>query len=142
MSNSIEAEDKSERSRREKTTFHVRSSGDDGDDEEERRRARRGRKSTASSVTDAVRIADDAWEEEDGERSSSSSSSSSGVSDGLSDFVGGVEEKEGREMVRFPTEWAYRLAVTKLTAKLKASKERLHGEEKAARSAGERADQV
>lgn len=102
------------------------------DDEEKRRRVRR---SAVSSVTDA-------WEEE-GRKAGSSSSSSSGVSGDLSDIVGGGEEEGERgDVARFPTEWAYRLAVTKLTAKLKASKERLRGEEKAARSAGERADQV
>lgn len=49
---------------------------------------------------------------------------------------------QGEDSVRLSSQWAYRLAVTKLTAQLKAAKERLRGEKEASRSAGERADQV
>ena len=51
-------------------------------------------------------------------------------------------KKNGAAGVGFSTEWAYRLAVTKLTAQLKAARERLRGEREASRSAGERAEQV
>lgn len=59
----------------------------------------------------------------------------------------GEQAGEGRQQggavgARFSTEWAYRLAVTKLTAQLKAARERLRGEKEASRLAGERADQV
>lgn len=43
---------------------------------------------------------------------------------------------------KFSTEWAYRLAVTKLTAQLRAARERLRGEKEASREAGERVEQV
>lgn len=49
---------------------------------------------------------------------------------------------DGGERQCLNTEWAYRLAITKLTAQLKAAKERLRGEKEACRSASERADQV
>ncbi|CAM9419477.1 unnamed protein product [Ectocarpus sp. 4 AP-2014] len=72
-------------------------------------------------------------------------------SDGDGSGVGGIggsqenfhaqEGGGGRTTARFSTEWAYRLAVTKLTAQLKAARERLHGEKEAARSAGERVEQ-
>lgn len=52
------------------------------------------------------------------------------------------EFPRGGETPHFSTEWAYRLAVTKLTAKLKAARERLRGEKEASRSAGVRAEQV
>jgi len=55
---------------------------------------------------------------------------------------GGREAGEGGTAARFSTEWAYRLAVTKLTAQLKATRERLRGEKEAAKSAGERAEQA
>ena len=48
----------------------------------------------------------------------------------------------GNAAARFSTEWAYRLAVTKLTAQLKSTRERLRGEKEAAKSAGERVEQV
>ncbi|CAB1119881.1 unnamed protein product [Ectocarpus sp. CCAP 1310/34] len=74
--------------------------------------------------------------------------SSDGDGSGVDGSSGSQEEFQtqegggGRTTARFSTEWAYRLAVTKLTAQLKAARERLHGEKEAARSAGERVEQL
>lgn len=56
--------------------------------------------------------------------------------------AGGGVGRQGETAAGFSTEWAYRLAVTKLTAQLKAARERLRGEKEASRLAGERAEQV
>eukprot|EP00752_Nemacystus_decipiens_P017818 g15975.t1 len=55
--------------------------------------------------------------------------------------VRGGRGERGEAGGGFSTEWAYRLAVTKLTAQLKAARERLRGEKEASRLAGERAEQ-
>ncbi|CAN0023801.1 unnamed protein product, partial [Hapterophycus canaliculatus] len=81
------------------------------------------------------------------------SSGGSGSSDGSQEKFyhhggGGGVAGEGRgergttaSSARFSTEWAYRLAVTKLTAQLRAARERLRGEKEASREAGERVEQ-
>ncbi|CAN0380089.1 unnamed protein product, partial [Ectocarpus fasciculatus] len=71
----------------------------------------------------------------------SSDGGSGGGSSGSQEEFQAQEGGGGRTTARFSTEWAYRLAVTKLTAQLKAARERLHGEKEAARSAGERVEQ-
>lgn len=61
------------------------------------------------------------------------------------DFVGARRGGSGTGAAAQPfsrTEWAYRLTVLKLTAQLKAARERLRGEKEASRLAGGRAEQV
>ncbi|CBJ30086.1 hypothetical protein Esi_0173_0036 [Ectocarpus siliculosus] len=72
---------------------------------------------------------------------SSDGDGSGGGSSGSQEDFQAQEGGGGRTTARFSTEWAYRLAVTKLTAQLKATRERLHGEKEAARSAGDRVEQ-
>ncbi|CAN0232211.1 unnamed protein product, partial [Ectocarpus sp. 8 AP-2014] len=72
---------------------------------------------------------------------SSDGDGSGGGSSGSQEDFQAQEGGGGRTTARFSTEWAYRLAVTKLTAQLKAARERLHGEKEAARSAGDRVEQ-
>lgn len=71
-------------------------------------------------------------------------SSDGGGSSSREDFPSsdGREEGEGGPAARFSTEWAYRLAVTKLTAQLRAARERLRGEKEASKLARERVEQA
>ena len=114
--------------------------GEGEDDEVERRRPRTRdrRMEDAEAETDAaVGVSDSAQEEGDSGKVRLTEPGDPGSSGGSS-----KEFPAREEAARFPTEWAYRLAVTKLTAKLRAARERLREEKEMTRSAGERADQV
>ncbi|CAN0291346.1 unnamed protein product [Ascophyllum nodosum] len=113
--------------------------GEGEDDEVERRRPRTRdrRMEDAEAETDAaVGVSDSAQEEGDSGKVRLTEPGDRGSSGGSS-----KEFPAREEAARFPTEWAYRLAVTKLTAKLRAARERLREEKEMTRSAGERADQ-